>query len=188
MRNCILFSVRLAAGDMRVDDGSRVASGQLGNFATTLTFIARFPSLPLDPSVSQGKSLRIAYLDIPETTMNKPNKMAFVRAFLSAHPDASATEIVSGLAKQKIKISVGVASNYKSVIKSRSKRLGRKKTPAPKAPATGFKSRLVKTKLSASANGSAAPVLPPQVMELLKAGRALGWKQVKSIVDLMLEL
>ena len=119
--------------------------------------------------------------------MKKPNKMAAVKAFLSTNPTATAPQIAAGLAKQKIKISVGVASNYKSVIKSGSKRARRKKA-ALKAPATNLKPQVAKTAASASSNGFAGHGLAPEVKELLKAGRSLGWKQVKSIADLMLEL
>ncbi len=117
--------------------------------------------------------------------MKKPNKMAAVKAFLSTNPTATATQIAAGLAKQKIRISVGVASNYKSVIKSGSKRARRKKA-GRKGPATTPRPLVAKTTASASSNGSAGHGLAPEVKELLKAGRSLGWKQVKSIVDLML--
>ena len=114
----------------------------------------------------------------------KQNKMAAVREILSTNPDASPAEIVSILGKQNIRITIGVASNYKSVIKSGAKR-GRKKNRAAKkvAPAAAVAAHVV-----ASTNGAAAHGLEPAVVELLKAGKTLGWKKVQSIVELMSDL
>jgi hypothetical protein len=117
--------------------------------------------------------------------MNKPNKMAAVREVLSANADATPDEIVAALAKQNLKISASVASNYKSVIKSGSKRKTSKKGPGRKSPAPSTKPLPVAA--ADATNGSAGHGLSPEVIELLKAGRAIGWKRVRSIVDLMLE-
>jgi hypothetical protein len=118
----------------------------------------------------------------------KPNKMAAVRELLGTNPDITPDEIVAALAKQKIQITTGVASNYKSVIKSGAKR-GKKKrgrkaagrvassesTPAAAAP------------VKAASNGSHASGLEPSLVELLKAGQSLGWEKVRSIADLMVD-
>ena len=114
----------------------------------------------------------------------KQNKMAAVREILSTNPDASPADIVSLLAKQNIKITIGVASNYKSVIKSGAKRgnrqeARRRQSQSSAAPAV---------RVVASTNGSGAHGLEPAVVELLKAGKSLGWKKVQSIVDLMSDL
>ncbi len=111
----------------------------------------------------------------------KQNKMAAVREILSTNPDASPADIVSLLAKQGIKITIGVASNYKSVIKSGAKRGKGKKRRAVKEAAPA-------ARVVASTNGSGAHGLEPAVVELLKAGKSLGWKKVQSIVDLMSDL
>jgi hypothetical protein len=112
----------------------------------------------------------------------KQNKLVAVREFLSAHPDASPAKIVAALTKKKLAITIGVASNYKSVIKSGAKRKGKKANKPtaatqPKAPA----------QIRPSSNGTGKHGLDPSVIELLKAGRTLGWKKVQSIVDLMVE-
>ena len=114
----------------------------------------------------------------------KQNKMAAVREILSKNPDASPADIVSLLAKQNIKITIGVASNYKSVIKSGAKRGNRKKRGAAKAKVAAAPV----VRIVASTNGSGAHGLEPAVVELLKAGKSLGWKKVQSIVDLMSDL
>lgn len=118
--------------------------------------------------------------------MKKPNKMAAVREILSANPNASPGEIVSALASKKLKISIGVASNYKSVIRAGARKSPRKaakirasKSYAPTQPATS------QLPAAPSTNGSACHGLEPAVVELLKAGKSLGWKKVRSIVDLM---
>lgn len=105
----------------------------------------------------------------------KTNKMAAVRAVLKSNPGATASEIVTALGKQKIKISVGVATNYKSVIKGGKKR---KKKRAKAAPA------LATVQAVPSANGSNHG-LDPKVVAFLKAGKQLGWKKVRSIVELI---
>ena len=112
----------------------------------------------------------------------RQNKMAAVREILSTNPDATPAEIVSLLAKQSIKITIGVASNYKSVIKSGAKRGNRKKRGTAKVAAAPV------ARVVASTNGSGAHGLEPAVVELLKAGKSLGWKKVQSIVDLMSDL
>jgi hypothetical protein len=112
----------------------------------------------------------------------KQNKMAAVREVLNTNPDASPAEIVDLLGKQNIKITIGVASNYKSVIKSGAKRGNRKKRRAAKVAAAPAAQEV------ASSNGSGAHGLEPAVVELLKAGKSLGWKKVQSIVDLMSDL
>ncbi len=115
----------------------------------------------------------------------KHNKMAAVRKILSANPNTSPNEIVAALAKQKIKITTGVASNYKSVIRAGVKKAASKaqasKAQAPKKPAAS------KPHAAPSTNGSGSHGLEPGVIEILKAGRSLGWKKVQAIVDLMLE-
>jgi hypothetical protein len=115
----------------------------------------------------------------------KLNKMAAVRKILSANPNASPNEIVSALTKQKMKIAIGVASTYKSVIRAGAKKSTPKaharKAQASKKPAAS------KPQAAPSTNGSGSHGLDPSVVEILKAGRSLGWKTVKSIVDLMLE-
>jgi hypothetical protein len=112
----------------------------------------------------------------------KQNKMAAVREVLTTNPDASPAEIVELLGKQNIKITIGVASNYKSVIKSGAKRGNRKKRRAARVASAPAAQEV------ASTNGSGAHGLEPAVVELLKAGKSLGWKKVQSIVDLMSDL
>jgi hypothetical protein len=115
----------------------------------------------------------------------KLNKMAAVRKILSANPSVSPNEIVSALAKQKMKITTGVAANYRSVIRAEAKKAAPKaqasEPQAPKKPAAP------KPHAAPSSNGSGSHGLEPGVVEILKAGRSLGWKKVQSIVDLMLE-
>jgi hypothetical protein len=100
------------------------------------------------------------------------SKMAAVRAILSKNPKATPTEIVAILAKQKMKMSEGVASNYKSIIKNKRKRR-KKNKGAPVAVA-----------MEATA-GPEAHGLEPAVVDLLKAGKELGWNKVRSIAELM---
>ena len=107
----------------------------------------------------------------------KPNKMAAVRELLSVNPSATPGEIVALLAKQKIQISEGVASNYKSVIKG-----GKRRKKGRKARALASSAA---TTIQAPANGSSSHGLEPAVMDLLKAGKELGWKKVRSIVELI---
>jgi hypothetical protein len=101
------------------------------------------------------------------------SKMAAVRAILKENPALTASEIVTALARQKIKISEGVASNYKSVIKAKLKR--RKKRMAVAAAAEPI----------AVTGESGSHGLEPALVELLKAGKELGWGKVRSIVELM---
>jgi hypothetical protein len=113
----------------------------------------------------------------------KANKMAAVREVLSTNPDASPVEIVEILAKKDIEISVGVASNYKSVIKSGGKSGRKKKRKSKKqAEASSTPQKAVST------NGTVSHGLEPAVVELLKVGKSLGWKKVQSIVELMSDL
>ena len=107
--------------------------------------------------------------------------MAAVRELLSANPDATPTEIVAVLAKQKIIISEGVASNYKSVIKSGAKRKG-KKSRKVAAKVMGAEPEQAPVRISAVTRNTG---LDPAVVDLLKAGKALGWDKVRSIVELM---
>ncbi len=120
----------------------------------------------------------------------KHSKMAAVRELLSCNPDASPAEIVTRLAKKKLAISEGVASNYKSVIKSGAKRKGKKSKKAKRVALAGAvpvqKAAQVRESAPAS-NGAKSHGLDPNVIGLLKAGRTLGWKKVQSIVELMLE-
>jgi hypothetical protein len=83
-------------------------------------------------------------------------------------------EIVAALAKQKIRISEGVASNYKSVIK---RKLKKKRSTAEAVP--------VETQAAAV---SQATVLDPALVDLLKAAKELDWGQVRSIAELMDEV
>jgi hypothetical protein len=109
------------------------------------------------------------------------NKMAAVRELLSSNSDATPVEIVAALAKQKIRITTGVASNYKSVINSgakHSKKKGRRVAAKVMAP----ESELVHAPISAITRKTG---LDPTVVDLLKAGKALGWDKVRSIVELM---
>ncbi|CAN5155761.1 hypothetical protein BH10PLA2_BH10PLA2_28070 [soil metagenome] len=109
------------------------------------------------------------------------NKMAAVRELLSSNPDATPPEIVAALKKQKIEISEGVASNYKSVIKAgpkRSKKKGRKVA----AKITVAEPELAPAPISRTTRKTG---LDPAVVDLLKAGKTLGWDKVKSIVELM---
>ena len=82
----------------------------------------------------------------------KQNKMAAVRKILSANPSVSPNEIVIALAKQRIRITTGVASNYKSVIRAGVKKAASKaqasKAQAPKKPAAS------KPHAAPSTNGS----------------------------------
>lgn len=102
------------------------------------------------------------------------SKMAAVRALLSANPKATPSEIVAALAKQKMIISEGVASNYKSVIRNKRKR--RKK----RAMAAALEAPVVMAQPEPEISG-----LDPAMLELLKAGKHLGWKQVRSIAEMM---
>jgi hypothetical protein len=115
----------------------------------------------------------------------KQNKMAAVRQVLATNPNASPNEIVSALAKKKIKITTGVISNYKTVIRAGVKKAAPKaqasKPQAPKKPAAP------KPHAAPSTNGSGSHGLEPGLVEILKAGRSLGWKKVQAIADLMLE-
>jgi arginine repressor len=111
----------------------------------------------------------------------KQNKMAAVRELLSSNPDATPTEIVAALAKQKIEINEGVASNYKSVIKAGAKRKG-KKGRRVAAPATSSEPEQAPAPISPVSRKTG---LDPAVVDLLKAGKALGWDKVRSIVELM---
>jgi hypothetical protein len=115
----------------------------------------------------------------------KQNKMATVRQVLITNPNISPDEIVSDLAKQEIKITTGMVSNYKSVIRAGAKKVA-PKTQASK-PQASKKPTVPKPQPAPSTNGSGAHGLQPGVVEILKAGRSLGWKKVQSIVDLMLE-
>jgi hypothetical protein len=108
----------------------------------------------------------------------KQNKMAAVREILATNPDATPAEIVSSLASQNLEISLGVASNYKSVIKS-GVRGGPKKERKPRAGAP------VAIRPTPGKNGAKILDLDPAIVSLLKAGKSLGWKRVRSIVDLM---
>ena len=111
----------------------------------------------------------------------KQNKMAAVRELLTSNPEATPTEIVAALAKQKIVISEGVASNYKSVIKAGAKR-SKKKGRKVAAKLTAAEPELVRAPISAVTRRTG---LDPAVVDLLKAGKALGWDKVRSIVELM---
>ena len=111
----------------------------------------------------------------------KQNKMAAVRQLLAGNPKATPDEIVSALAAKKIKITHGVASNYKSVIRAGAKKK-RKQTKPVKA--SGAK---IPASPAPSANGAARHGLDPAVVSLLKAGRAMGWKNVRAIVELMID-
>lgn len=105
------------------------------------------------------------------------SKMAAVRAILSENPHVTPAEIVTILRKQKITISEGVASNYKSVIKRSNRRKKRKAAPVLEAvPAAAQKT---------DAGIAVGNGLDPALVEILKAGKALGWKQVRSIADFM---
>jgi len=108
----------------------------------------------------------------------KTNKMAAVRELLKSNPDATAKDIVSALTKQKIKISEGVASNYKSVIRASEK----KAKKATKAPASAAPALQVSPKQAPSRNGHG---LDPELVELLKLGRTMGWDKVRAIADLV---
>jgi hypothetical protein len=110
----------------------------------------------------------------------KQNKMAEVREHLSINPSASPPEIVATLTKKKVAITIGVASNYKSVIKSGAKRKSKK----AKKPAAATNTAALAPG-GPSSNGAGKHGLDPDVIELLKAGRTLGWKKVQSIVELM---
>jgi hypothetical protein len=103
------------------------------------------------------------------------SKMAAVREILSTNPQATPSEIVALLAKQKLKISENVAANYKSVInrrlEHRKRRFGAVSTIAPTASVES---------IPKSATG-----LDPAVVDLLKAGKELGWDKVRTIADLM---
>jgi hypothetical protein len=104
----------------------------------------------------------------------KQSKMAAVREVLSTNPDAKPNDIVAALAEQKIKISDGVASSYKSVIRSAGKR-NVKKT-----------SKLAVPKAEPGANGKSHG-LDPNLVDLLKIGKSIGWSKVKSLAELMAE-
>jgi hypothetical protein len=104
------------------------------------------------------------------------NKMAAVRAVLSANPDAKPKDIVEALARQRIQISEGVASNYKSVIRSAAKRGKKGKR----------KARTIGAVATSPSNG-ATHSLDPSLRALLQAGKSLGWDKVKSIAELMTE-
>ncbi|CAN5267080.1 hypothetical protein BH10PLA2_BH10PLA2_00990 [soil metagenome] len=109
------------------------------------------------------------------------NKMAAVRELLSSKPDATPTEIVAALAKQKMQISEGVASNYKSVIKAGPKR-AKKKGRKVAARMAAEQPELAPAPISRATRKTG---LDPAVVDLLKAGKTLGWDKVKSIVELM---
>jgi hypothetical protein len=113
----------------------------------------------------------------------KANKMAAVRELLSANPDITPDEIVSALAKQKIKINAGVASNYKSLIKSGAKKTKKKgRKIATKAAPTAAETTAAPNSTITQKTG-----LEPDVIGLLKAGQTLGWKKVRAITELMLD-
>jgi hypothetical protein len=111
----------------------------------------------------------------------KQNKMEAVRQLLAANPAATPDEIVAALALKKIKITNGVASNYKSVIRAGAKKK-RKSAKARKHSAAEIPSLPTQ-----SANGEAHHGLDPAVVDLLKAGRAMGWKKVRAIVEIMID-
>jgi hypothetical protein len=105
------------------------------------------------------------------------SKMAAVRAVLEANPRAMPDDIVEALAKQKMAISESMASNYKSTIKKQRRR--RKKRAVVEAAQ-------VTAPVAAQAAAPPAPSgLDPALLELLKAGKELGWGQVRSIAKLM---
>ena len=118
----------------------------------------------------------------------KTNKMAAVRELLATNPDISPDEIVKALGKQKIRITAGVASNYKSVIKNSSKRGKKKGRRAKVAWAAESEGLTLATALPVKASsGAHASGLDADVVGLLKAGQKLGWKKVRSIAELMAE-
>lgn len=95
------------------------------------------------------------------------NKMQAVRELVSVNPQISPKEIVKTLAKQKIKMTTTVASNYKSVLK----RSGKKRGPKAKK----------------SISGRTITVSNGGLEELIAAAKSLGWKKVKDIAESVLE-
>jgi hypothetical protein len=93
-----------------------------------------------------------------------------------ANPNAKPSEIVETLAKQRITITEGVASNYQSVIRSKAKG-DRKRRSKP---------GILAASVTAATNGTIHG-FDPVLVEHLKVGRSLGWDRVRSVAELMKE-
>ena len=111
-----------------------------------------------------------------------------IRAYLQAHPEATAGQVMEGLKGQGVEVSIGLVSNIKSRLGIKGKR-GRRARTAAAAPVAARKSPAAASRGSRSSAGMSAGISAKELVDVKRLVNMIGGiSQTRAALDALEEI